>query len=38
MKVLIITGKLAESTVRQASSVSDHEVHVHVVEIPIAAF
>lgn len=38
MKVLIITGKLAESTVRKAASDSDHEVHVHVVEIPIAAF
>lgn len=38
MKVLIITGKLASETVREASSTSEHEVHVHVADTPIAAF
>lgn len=38
MRVLIITGKLASGTVRDAVSASSHEVHVHVVNTPIAAF
>lgn len=38
MKVLIITGKLASGTVREAVSASSHKIHVHVVNTPIAAF
>ena len=38
MKILIITGKLASQLVKQESSKSKHDVHVHVVNTPIAAF
>jgi len=38
MKILIVTGKLAENLVKNQSSKSEHEVHVHVVDTPIAAF
>ena len=38
MKILIITGELASNLVKEASLKSDHDVHVHVVKIPIAAF
>lgn len=38
MKILIITGKLAGNLVKKQSSKSEHEVHVHVVNTPIAAF
>jgi dihydropteroate synthase-like protein len=38
MKVLIITGKLASPLVKRESNKSLHDVHVHVVDTPIAAF
>ena len=38
MKVLIITGKLASNLVKRESAKSKHDVHVHVVKTPIAAF
>jgi len=38
MKVLIITGKLASPLVKRESSSSVHEIHVHVIQTPIAAF
>lgn len=38
MKILIITGKLASQLVKRESSKSEHEVCVHVVDTPIAAF
>jgi dihydropteroate synthase-like protein len=38
MKILIITGELASPLVHSASLKSDHEVQVHVVKTPIAAF
>jgi dihydropteroate synthase-like protein len=38
MKVLIITGKLASNLVKRESAKSKHNVHVHVVKTPIAAF
>lgn len=38
MKILIITGKLASPLVKRESSKSEHEVYVHVVDTPIAAF
>ncbi len=38
MKVLIITGKLASSLVKRESTNSRHDIHVHVVKTPIAAF
>jgi dihydropteroate synthase-like protein len=38
MKVLIITAKLASSLVKSESAKSKHNVHVHVVNTPIAAF
>ena len=38
MKVLIITGKLASPLVKRESNKSEHEIHVHVVNTPIAAF
>jgi Dihydropteroate synthase and related enzymes len=38
MKILIITGELASNLVKEASLKSDHDVQVHVVKTPIAAF
>jgi dihydropteroate synthase-like protein len=38
MKILIITGELASNLVKEASIKSDHDVQVHVVKTPIAAF
>lgn len=38
MKILIITGELASSLVHNASLKTDHDVKVHVVKTPIAAF
>ncbi|NYB53139.1 MAG: dihydropteroate synthase-like protein, partial [Methanobacteriaceae archaeon] len=38
MKILIITAELASSLVKAASLKSHHDVGVHVVETPIAAF
>ena len=38
MKILIITGKLASETVKSVSSKSNQDVHVHTVNMPIAAF
>lgn len=38
MKILILTGKLASSTVERISSQSEHQVHTLTVNIPIAAF
>jgi dihydropteroate synthase-like protein len=38
MKVLIITAKLASPLVKMESTKSEHDVHVHVVKTPIAAF
>jgi dihydropteroate synthase-like protein len=38
MKVLIVTGKLASGLVKKVSLTSKQEVHVHVVDTPIAAF
>ena len=38
MKILIITGKLASSLVKKFSSQSKHEVYVHTMKTPIAAF
>lgn len=38
MKVLIITANLASSLVKKESNKSKHEIHVHVVNTPIAAF
>ena len=38
MKVLIITGKLASNLVKRESAKSKHDIHVHVVKTPIAAF
>ncbi|HIH62158.1 MAG TPA: dihydropteroate synthase-like protein [Methanobacteriales archaeon] len=38
MKILIVTGKLAGELVIKASSTKKHEVHVHIADIPIAAF
>ncbi|MFY9638770.1 MAG: dihydropteroate synthase-like protein, partial [Methanobacterium sp.] len=38
MKVLIVTAKLASSLVKMESTKSEHDVHVHVVNTPIAAF
>ncbi len=38
MNVLIITAKLASQLVKRESDNSEHEVYVHVVETPIAAF
>ncbi len=38
MKILIITGELASSIVKDAALKSDHDVQVHVVKTPIAAF
>ena len=38
MKVLIITAKLASTLVKRESAKSKHEIRVHVVNTPIAAF
>ncbi len=38
MKVLIITANLASSLVKKESKKSKHEIYVHVVNTPIAAF
>ena len=38
MKILIITGELASNLVKEASLKSDHDVQIHVVKTPIAAF
>jgi dihydropteroate synthase-like protein len=38
MKVIIVTGKLASSTVKTISKKSKQEVHVFTIDIPIAAF
>ena len=38
MKVLIITGKLASPLVKRESTKSEHDIRVHVVNTPIAAF
>ncbi|HSO26387.1 MAG TPA: DUF6513 domain-containing protein, partial [Methanobacteriaceae archaeon] len=38
MKVIIITGKLAEALVKKVSDRSKQDVFVHVVNTPIAAF
>ena len=38
MKILIITGKLASKLVKKESAKSKQDVHVHVVNTPIAAF
>ncbi len=38
MKILIITGELASKLVHDASLKSNHDVRVHVVKTPIAAF
>jgi len=38
MKVLIVTGNLASSTVKKVSNKSNQEVHVHTINTPIAAF
>jgi len=38
MNILIITGELASNLVKDASLKSDHNVKVHVVKTPIAAF
>lgn len=38
MKILIVTGKLASKLVKDVSSKSNQEVHVHVADTPIAAF
>ena len=38
MKVLIITGNLASPLVKRESNKSNHEIYVHVVNTPIAAF
>ena len=38
MKVLIVTAKLASPLVKMESTKSEHDVHVHVVKTPIAAF
>ncbi len=38
MKVLVITAKLASTLVKRESAKSKHNIHVHVVDTPIAAF
>jgi len=38
MKVLIVTGKLASSTVKKVSKRSKQNTHVYTIDIPIAAF
>jgi dihydropteroate synthase-like protein len=38
MKVIIVTGKLASSTVKKVSNKSKQETHVHIMDTPIAAF
>ncbi|HMK54947.1 MAG TPA: dihydropteroate synthase-like protein [Methanobacteriaceae archaeon] len=38
MKILIITAKLASRLVKKVTTNSEHEVHVHTVNTPIAAF
>jgi dihydropteroate synthase-like protein len=38
MKILIITGKLASSSVKKVSSQSKHEIFVYTMKTPIAAF
>lgn len=38
MKILIITGELASPLVHDASLKTDHDIRVHVVNTPIAAF
>lgn len=38
MKVLIVTGKLASSTVKKVSKKSKQNTHVYTIDIPIAAF
>ncbi len=38
MKILIVTGKLASKLVKKESAKSKQDVHVHVVNTPIAAF
>lgn len=38
MKILIITAKLASKTVINVSARSNHEVKIHIVDTPIAAF
>jgi len=38
MKVLIVTGKLASSTVKKVSKKSKHDIYVYTIDIPIAAF
>ena len=38
MKVLIITAKLASTLVKRESAKSKHDIRVHVVNTPIAAF
>lgn len=39
MKILIVTGKLASPLVKKVTSQSkEHEIHVHTVKTPIAAF
>ena len=38
MKILIVTGKLASKLVKKESTKSKHDIYVHVVDTPIAAF
>jgi dihydropteroate synthase-like protein len=38
MKVIIVTGKLASSTVKKVSNKSKQETHVYTMDTPIAAF
>lgn len=38
MKILIVTGKLASELVNKVTNNSQHEVRVHTINIPIAAF
>lgn len=38
MKILIITGKLASQLVKRETSKSEHDIYVHVINTPIAAF
>lgn len=38
MNILIVTGELASKLVKDAASKSDHNVQIHVVKTPIAAF
>ena len=38
MKILLITGKIAEDSLRRYASVSSHEVDVHALPVSVAAF